>query len=233
VFRWRVIVSTFFLILLAILLLGGMSVIEKEDVRGYHQLLKSSNPTIEKPSLLSSRGKQQRTNVHKSIILNKPSGRLCLILASDSSELVFSMRKGKIDVVEHFQNLACDMQEDLYYTFDDGREVLRKKDGTLQLKDTQKPVEESCYSSLIPYQRIRHVDADTATYYYGSDLFVAERVNLSRYVLPSHFLEKPFSEGFPLMKGIARSVQFSFVGQRVHFRAYRMKATLYPQGGFF
>ena len=31
-FRWRVIVSTFFLILLAILLLGGMSVIEKEDV---------------------------------------------------------------------------------------------------------------------------------------------------------------------------------------------------------
>lgn len=235
---WRMIIPNLVLVALTALLLMNLVDIEQDDILNYRKLQRISDPSKCEQVPVVVPGKQQRSTIHKTIIMSEDTGRVCLKIVSDHSELVFTSKNGRTEIVEHLNNLRCDMQEELYYYLPDGREAIRHRNGKISIRydDPEKEsswVDHDDVDELIPYQRIRHIEADNATYYYGKDLLIAERVQLARYAVPGHEIVDSFDGVSPLMEGVAKSAQFSFVGEDVHFRAYRLKAKLYSSGGLF
>jgi len=234
---WRVVLPNLFLAALTALLVLCLSDIGQQDIRNYHRLVAISDPSKRLQAPIVASGKQERTNIRKTIIFSEPTGRLRLLMTSEKSELVFAQRGGKMEIVEHLDHISCDMQEELYYTLPDGREVIRQGNGKMLIREADPDEVDSWVDPLVqqltPHQRVRHIEADSAVYYYASDLLVAERVDLLRYAADGHQLLESFDDSLLLMKGIAKSVQFSFVDKNIHFRAYRIEATLYSGGGLF
>lgn len=206
--------------------------IEQLDVAAYQQLVVSSQALDVEPEPVIS-GKQHRVNVRKSVVFSEPEGRRHLRITSRSSDLLFTYSNGEGELLEHMNDVTCDMQEELYYVLPDGREARRQPDGRLRLRNSG--AEEDPWvegpEGLAPMQRIRHVIADTATYYYKKDLFAAEHVNLTRFATSGHRLPEFCETEKPVMQGIAKAVQFSMIGKHTSFRAYHLKMTLYSKEG--
>lgn len=76
-------------------------------------------------------------------------------------------------------------------------------------------------------QFVRLMQAETASYFYKSDLFFAEQVSLSRYSVAGHQLPVSLKNEQPLMKGRAAKVQFSLNGKDPNFQASQFKASLF------
>ena len=80
-----------------------------------------------------------------------------------------------------------------------------------------------------PFQLLRYLEADSATYFYKNDEVVASDVKIYRYTVPGHELPLKLEGVKPSMKGHAEAVQFSMAGKEIQFKAQKLKATL--EGG--
>ena len=230
VFTSKIVVAIAGLLVLTLAMIVGISTIEQMDVNTYKELVASSEAGDVPVESITVTGKQYRQKVSKQALFSETEGRRQFRLVSDESDLVFSYIGGKSSAVEYFRGVSCDEQEELYYTLPDGRELKKSSKG-LKLRQGGNLWVDDGTEELSPMQRVRHIDAETATYFYCKDLFAAEHVNLSRYFIPDHKLPQFIEEVSPMMQGQAKAVQFSVVGKDTAFRAHHLTMTLYTQEG--
>lgn len=167
----------------------------------YLQLMEDSSAGKEKKS--NYKAQQNRFNISKHIFFTKENERLQMYLKSPRSDLYFEQENGKTELVEHFKDVFCLIQEE----FLDSNEVL---DGSQQI--------------------IRQIEAVTASYHYQSENFLAEQVKLFRYISKGNTLKKPFVILTPLMSGEAKSLQLSLSSPNKSFKAQELKAVIQNWG---
>jgi hypothetical protein len=232
--RWYLIVWTVF-ITASIIVLAVMLMVQKEDYQQYAELIANSEP--QEDAVKEYTGEQKRQGVVKDIwyVEESKEVRLHFRIVSAESELIFENKNGESNIIEKMNNVRCYMQERLYYLLPDGNEVVPSKVGKWYIigKDHDDPgswIEPSSETHLRPMQQIRYIEAEEALYYYNSDTFLAEKVRLSRYIVPGHQLIESVKIYDPLMRGVAQKVEFSLKGKDLNFKARHFKAVFYSVG---
>jgi hypothetical protein len=199
----------------------------------YWELMAKADPKKSEATAIPYTATQQHRQAHKDFWFMKNGQRLQLRLRSADTELVLDHHDEQTEVLEHMRDVKCFLQEELYYVLPDGSEAIQQPDGQITLRHHEKNqilTQISDISQLKPMQIIRYMEADTATYYYQTDHFIAEHVKVSRFAAPGHALLESINGLKPMMSGIAQSVEFSLVGKDLNFTAYQLKATLHSTG---
>jgi hypothetical protein len=217
--KWIILGLTAFLACIAIFILA-MTNYTQGDVQLYQTLIqKQGIDDVDIPY----KAKQQRVNLHKEILFTKGLDRLQMRLTGTYADLIVDHQEQQTDFLEHIYNVACDIQEEIYYQMPDGRKLSSSQEGQLSASD--KPAQ------LIPMQVVRSIKADMATYNYSRDSLVAENVNIERYTAPGHKLVDASEQRTLLMRGTAQWAEFSLSEHGRSFNVYQLKAALYPPGG--
>lgn len=234
VFASKIAVAVGVLGLLTLLLIVLLARIGRNDIAQYQALLQSSEAVNYQETLETFTGKQHRENVRKLVVFSEDGVRKQMNVQGKQSDLVLTYDGNKSEVIEHMQFVTCDMQEELFYTLSDGREAYRDPQGCLRLRRPAAgdPAWLDDTQALTPMQKVRHVDAETATYYYRQDLFAAESVTLLRTVTPTHAMPSFDGPSQPLMEGYAEAVRFSILGRHTALQAYHLKMKMYSGEGF-
>jgi hypothetical protein len=227
-------VMTVLLLFLGILILCLISFfsISNDDKEAYKKLVQSRNSAHAKLKMSPYTAKQQRKGMQKDILFTQGEDRLQLSLTSEKSTLVLDWQENGMQIIEKMQNVKCVMQEELFYVLDDGREVIKQANGKLILRHG-KPSDPLAWvnsdtDGLKPMQHLRCMEASDATYYYKSDLVVAEQVSIYRFTLPGHkLIASP--EGKPTMLGNAKNAEFSLAGKELNFTAQNLKVVFYEE----
>ena len=206
--------------------------VSPKEVQAYHHLIKKPDDKSQQTSPYSS--KQDRMKVQKDVLFTQGQDRLQLRLRAEDSQLVLDHDQDT-QIVEHMHGVIGVMQEQLYWLLPDGREVTLQSNGRLLLRNAN-PAEEASWftkdlKGLIPMQIVRYLEADTASYHYKKDLFVADNVRISSYAVPGHELVEAIDPKKTLMNGTAKSVEFSLSGKDLNFKAHQLKATLFSIPG--
>jgi hypothetical protein len=205
-----------------------------EDEARYQELIRSSTPSANQSQLSVEIAKQKREDIEKNIWFSQKMNRLHLRLRSERSTIQFIHTGKKKEIFEDLEEVACYMQESLYYLTPDGKKAALEDSGKVLVKGADKALHESWYEPtdgrLIPMQIIRHFEADRGLHNYTDDLFTAENVTITRFTSPGHVLSDEPEQNAILMKGLARSIDFSLGGAEVNFRAYKLKATFFNEG---
>lgn len=210
----------------------------KRDVARYQQLLSVSKtklsdqvPKRKDPYVAT----QLREGVTKEIILGEaPYQRRHLTISSKMSELTFSHNGSSAGIVEKMEGLSCLFQEELYYRLPDGREVIGKENGRWQLRSSNPKNADSWIDlqdeeAVIPMQIVQQLEADSGSYDYSQDLFIAKRADIKRYCLKGHDTKTlELASATPIMRGRAESVEFCLDGGG-RFKAHHLKARFYPE----
>lgn len=124
---------------------------------------------------------QMRHQVSKQILYKKGAERLQTRLNSAESNLIYSKKDG--EVVEHFKNLACIMQEELMDSIQNEEEAVK--------------------------QTIRQLNAQEAIYSYTKGVLEAKEVDISHYLLPGHLYPESLVDFHPMLQGKATELQLS------------------------
>jgi hypothetical protein len=234
VFTQKVVIAGMMLTIGAVLLGIHLASVGSPDVALYYELLESSQASSRREQLELS-GRQERQGVRKMVVMSKKTGRHMLRLFCEKSTLRFSLNSKGGDLVEEMDNVLCDQQEGLFYQFPGGKVLEKQANGRLLAVGGDEADQASWFDidtpGLQPMQRVRHVDAEKATYYYKRDLLSAETVNLTRFTEVSHRMPDAWEVISPMMHGMAESVKFSMVGSDPSFKAYHLKLTLYSKEG--
>ncbi|WP_068467118.1 hypothetical protein [Candidatus Protochlamydia phocaeensis] len=191
-----------------------------EDHDRYLKLLEysdSSKQQTDKKKPFTTR--QQRSQVSKQIFFINDQGRLQWRLKSASSELTFGQQADSMELVEHFKNVSCLMQEKLIFSQSESQESLN-----LSLNQRKGKREEEGNLSA-SHQLIRCLQAQQAVYHYKTQELAAEDVDLARYSIPGHEWVDIFDSFKPVMKGQAQRIQLSFSPSEPSFKAQGIRAT--------
>jgi hypothetical protein len=139
---------------------------------------------------------QQRKNVNKNLYLTDKDKRLHVRIRSDASYVDFETDGHETQVVEHLKNFVTLMQEDVYDVNNKAMQVLRE------------------------------VIAKEGVYYYKHNRFLADDVNIARYIVPGHTLPNKLKKTQPLMTGHAESAELN-LDNSFKFTAQNMRATIH------
>ena len=201
-----------------------------QQVEDYRQLMSRAENSRKESKTTPYNAKQERNGILKQVFFMEGPNRQQLRLFATDAQLVFDHRSNdQTEIVENMKNVKCLMQEELFYQLPDGREAVAQADGRLLIKHADPKEADSWLSKdapgLKPMQIVRYMEADRASYFYSTDKFVANQVNLSRHILPGHQMVLTIDKkSKPMMNGIAETVEFSMSGQ-LNFKATNMKAS--------
>lgn len=208
--------------------------VDRGDAEHYRALIASSDPqgAGEVPDDFTA--KQQRKGVVKSVVYNADGSRLQLRMRAEQSVLVLESEGDGLEIVEKMQGVSCDVQEELYFALEDGRQAVMQKNGRLLVREGDR-TDPSAWLDFgaqptRPMQTVRHFDADSATYFYNHDFIEAEQVNLARFDAEGHALGESLHPVQQSLKGIADSVEMRVGGRDLEFRAHRLKAQIIDGG---
>lgn len=196
----------------------SFSTFTKQDQRSYRRLMERSE-LEQVVSQLDYKTHQQRFNIHKHFLLVEGTDRLHFRLRSTSSDFVFHQEGHKSEIVEHFKEMKCLMQESLSYFSQEGKE-----------QEKFPHLAHHVDSELIPKQCLRYIEADTADYYYGTKQLIAEQVLLSRYLAPGHRLATSIEKINPFMTGRAKTIRLSLSNKDRSFKAQGFQGTFQDLG---
>jgi hypothetical protein len=143
---------------------------------------------------------QTRDQVSKQILYKKDLHRLQSRLFSDHSELIFDPKGESSELIEHFKELACAMQE---------------------------KIEGSTTSQ--PKQYIRYLKAQEAIYSYKTGQLEAEDVEIAHYLIPGLLWPLSFNSFPPLLKGRAQKFQLT-IFKEMTIKAQGFQAIFYDWG---
>lgn len=219
-------------ILLPCLIVGAVIYwrdVSPEDAKRYHELMAGSEGGQGETGIDTYQSKQQRERVQKDAFYMQGPHRLRLRITADSAQIVIDHQEGSTQIIEHMNAVSCMMQEELYYVMPNGREALLQENGRLLIRhaDPQQEVSWADAKDAKPMQVIRTMQAETASYYYKSELFLAEQALVSRYAVAGHNLPASLKNERPLMQGRAAQAQFSLNGKKPNFQASQFKASLF------
>ena len=201
----------------------------------YQKIVQSSESPFPGETGKEQSARQLRGRVHKEIRFATQNGRLNHSVQSRQSEFVFSVQDDHTEMVENMAQVRCFLQEELYYALADGREALLQSDGRALLRDGDPKDPSSWFfpneMGCTPMQKLRFLEAEKATYYYKTNVFVAQEVKLQRFVAKGHDLVETVEGLEPNMKGVAQAVEFTLSGKDLNFRAHHLKAKFFSSGG--
>lgn len=185
--------------------------VKEKDQSAYLRLMEQTD--IERAeSAMTYKAQQTRFNVHKHFLFVKNHQRLQACLRSRSSELVISQQGHQGEMVEHFKQMTCQMQEALVYV--------------------DPHIKENKASSTIAKQYVRYVEADEASYHYDTQQLFAQQALLSRYILAGHDLVSSFKQFNPFMKGKASSVELILNSEQPAFKARGFEGFWHSEDSF-
>jgi hypothetical protein len=141
--------------------------------------------------------KQKRNLVQKELWFVKNNLPHKMTLQSADSELVLDHQNEGTEVLEKMQDVDCYVQEELFF------------------------------EELMPFQIIRHIQAETATYYYQQEKLLGNNVKIWRYTIPGHELTQSQDQKSLMMSGTANSIEFAWVENNFRFSAKQFKAALH------
>lgn len=169
-----------------------------------YQLLITYGDQIKKERLQDHlrSSQQMRHRVSKQILYQREEERLQTRLNSAESNLIYSKKDGEI--VEHFKDLACMMQEKLIGS------------------DNEEKGEAA-------QQTIRELNAREAIYSYKNGMLEAKEVDVSHYLLPGHLCPESLADFQPMIQGKAAELQLSLF-QEPAMQAEGFQAVLYDWG---
>ncbi|MCB1134900.1 MAG: hypothetical protein KDK78_01425 [Chlamydiia bacterium] len=232
-FRPQLLTSLAVLALLTTLLIWEGVEVSESDRIFYQALLASSSPSREStPSVYV----QTRKGNQKEAWFGSGADRLHLQLSCEDAALEFFHSETQSSLVEKMYDIDCWMQEALYYTFEDGTELRRHKDGGLCVESESghcsvTHLEEEAVARLRPLQRVRHMQAAQADYLYQDRLIIAEQVRLARCIAPGHELSSTLEQLDPLMTGTADNIEIHFESQPPVMRAHQFRAEFKSKQG--
>lgn len=200
-FPFATIFSALIFILGLIYLYFSLWIVTPANEIEYKDLMENTNTKVESSAKTSYVAKQLRINMQKQIFYQEGSQRLEMQIFASKAELVFDHQDDTTSIVEEMQDVRCFIQEALF--------VVQPKDHTMQ--------------------RILYLEAVNARYDYKSERIIAEKVKLSRYVLPGSTLIVSIEGLVPTMAGEAESAEFDLAGGTLHFKASHFKAILYQK----
>ena len=196
----------------------------EEDRLEYKSLLDRANAAETKTSNTLYSAEQQHRQARKDLFFMKNGERLQMTVFSEDTRLILDKQEGHSDIVEHMTGVHCCMQEELFYLTSDGKEVMKSNPATFILRNGE--AIDSNQKKLVPMQKIRYLDAKKAIYYYQTDLFLAENVKISEYVVDGHYLLENPPKKEPTITGTASAVEFSIAKDNIQFIAHHFKAII-------
>lgn len=217
--------SVGFFLLLCIVTFVHLGLVEEGDRKEYVALRERTDPSYAETKAPYI-AKQQHRRAHKELWYTDRNQRLQLRLYSADTELILDHHDKQTDIIEKMQDVICYMQEELYYELPDGQQVTQLPSGVFILKNDPSHIIEK-NDQLKPMQLIRYLDAAEATYFYHADRFIAEQVNIGRFAVPGHILPHSLDTYKARMSGTAESVELSFKGNNLNFKARHFKAAIH------
>ncbi len=121
---------------------------------------------------LSYTAKQKRDQLNKEIWFNKGKNRLQAYITGKTSEIIYKQSKDGKEILEHLVNVECYIQEKQYFSKPDNA----------------------------PWQEVRFIVADNATFSYSSNTLIANKVKVKLYSQPGHKLDKSLDDTNLLMQ---------------------------------
>ena len=212
-FRRQLLTLTLLWIVLVMVCVWNFRSFSPEGQLAYQRLLHfSDEANMEHQQEEAHHTHQTRFKVSKQILYKKDLQRLQSRLASESSEVIFDPKGKKSEVVEHFKELTCAMQEKLI----DGSNQKEEKDSSNQ-------------NDLQPKQYIRCLNAHDAIYSYQTGKLEAEEVDVAHYLIPGSLWPLSLDSFQPLLKGHAQKLQLSIFNE-LTLKAQGFRATFYEWG---
>ena len=155
--------------------------------------------------------RQTRDQVSKQILYKKDLHRLQSRLVSEHSELIFDTKGDGAELVEHFKEVACVMQEKFMHS-----ENKAGKDLTPQI-------------DLELNQYVRSLKAHEAVYTYKTGQLMAEEVEIAHYYIPGILWPFSLDSFHPLFQGRAQKLQFCIL-KEPNLKAERFQAIFHDLG---
>ncbi|MFQ5728762.1 MAG: hypothetical protein ACE5GN_00165 [Waddliaceae bacterium] len=178
---------------------------EKE---AYQEVLARANPSSSLETKKAYQAKQLRKGVRKNFWYKKGDKRLEIIITGDKAEMVFEKQGGDQEIVEYMTGVKCYLQEELYFV---------NPDGSKETGDAQK----------MPAQSVRYLEADTARYYYTTEILEADRAKMILFTAPGHQLVPSVEQVKPVMDGFAEKVKISLVDKALNVKTDKFKGNLF------
>jgi len=193
--------------------------------------------------------KQERFHVIKHLWLSGKEPRLEVELKAVRSEVGATVVKAETRLIETFHDTEGMVQEELFYkdtegheyTLSDKGEVVKKNKPPALLPLAEKLPEEAAapvaekglpaLADLIPMQRFRYFEADSAIYDYHSNALIASKVDFWTYIAPGHELVKNRDGLWPDSSGSAGTMTLSHLGTvgSLQFSAENLNMEMAPQ----
>ena len=178
-----------------LLWLCQIGLVKESDILTYRKM-KNRHEVASSPQVFATSTHQTRQGVRKDIWFSQEDkSRLHTRIESASSLLTIQPKEHNYEVIEELQKIHCWMQ-DRVYVGEGGK----------------------------PMQQMRYIEADSGTYLYTTQQFLAQTVVLSLFRLPGHSLLINQDQSAAFIRGIAQDVSFSVSGKSPQFQAKNFKA---------
>lgn len=196
--------------------LGSYTPADKEE---YEALIGGVSPEQEGRQI----SYQQRQKVQKDFFFHRDGVQHHLALKSNSAQLALQKENGEVEVVEKMNGVSCDLQEELILLLPNGKEAVLQSDGSYKLNGDLLSAD---YPDAIKAQRILHLEAADASYFYQSEKLLGEQVQVRRYIAPGHSLDEHLKELQLISRGTADQIELTHNREGFRFKANGMKAAL-------
>lgn len=169
--------------------------------RDYHfyQRLMSYSDADKQVQQNQAIAKQERVHVQKQLMFKQDCQRLQWRLESAHSEVFLSKNGNGMEFIEKLHGMTGTMQEKILNVADDET------------------------ASAGPFQLIRKIEAEDATYRYRNRQLLANQVRLTRYRIPETRWIQDLSSYHPYMEGQAQSIQM-ILSRQPAFKAQNFQA---------
>ena len=188
--------------------------IDETDVRKYEKVKESRRGAIrlakERKETLSFT--QERQGVSRNIWIQDPVGpRRQFFLEAASAQVSTSLTAKDPSMLESFVKPKGWFQEELFWEISStGEQVIKQGNTWVKESSPHQAVAERLYPQIVPAQRVRFFDAQTAEWNPQINKLVANTAFFIVLKVPGHELPSSLDEGKVIARGNAQSMIFMF-----------------------
>jgi hypothetical protein len=156
--------------------------------------------------------KQERYGVTRNIWMQDPmSGRRQFFLEAKSAEVGTLIHAKDTSLKETFFHAKGWFQEELFWEIrSTGERVIRRSDRWVREIPPHRPIPEELYHDIVPGQRVRFFDAETAEWDPETNKLIANEAFFCVLKSQGHELPKSLTDGRVIAKGTTHAITFSF-----------------------
>ncbi len=156
--------------------------------------------------------KQERVGIVRHLWIQDPTGpRRQFLLEASAAEVGTSIVTKSTSLKESFVRPKGCLQEELFWEVSStGERVVKRGDRWVKASSPHQPVSERLVGQIVPVQRTRFFDAETAEWNPETNELIATTAFFSVVKMPGHDLPTAPAEGYIIAQGTARTISFLF-----------------------